>query len=250
MRRNFEKTQKGNPHKLTIGQHIWPRRSIERFTGPTGRVNLFDKVRNKVRMAAPGDDVFCTKRAWDQKAEVSTKSIEDDFQNLAEEIIAGRVTDLDTQRKVIVDLFYALWRARAELRSVGADPISSKNVTGHNWTQDEEERFEKHGVSFLRVGGFMPDRFDRGRQIWWEIDRIQIEISDGQWGITHAQAGQFLVPDYPGLHPVIPLTPVLCLWWGQTGTRNIPWHLVAEINQHFRSISREYFFAKDLTQTI
>jgi hypothetical protein len=51
------------------------------------------------------------------------KSIEDDFQGLADEIITGKVTAPDPKQKVIVDAFYALCRAGAEHRTAGADPV-------------------------------------------------------------------------------------------------------------------------------
>lgn len=248
MRRKFEKPRKGNPHRLRIKQHVWPKKSIERFADATGKVNLFDRTRNKVRMAAPDDDIFCVKRAWDQRAEVVTKGIEDDFQDLADEIIAGKVTTLDPKQKVIANAFYALWWARAEHRTAGADPISFKNVTGHGWTKDQEEDFEKHGVSFIREGGAMPDRFLRGFRIQLEIDRLLPDLSSAKWGIMRAQAGHLIVPGHAGQHPIIPLTPTLCLCWGQTGIISMPLQQVAMINRHFNIVSHEYFFARDLTQ--
>ena len=108
---------------------------------------------------------------------------------LADEIIAGKVTTLDPKQKVIANAFYALWWARAEHRTAGADPISFKNVTGHGWTKDQEEDFEKHGVSFIREGGAMPDRFLRGFRIQSEIDRLLPDLSSAKWGIMRAQAG-------------------------------------------------------------
>jgi len=73
---------------------------IERFTDSTGRVNLFDRSRNKVRMAAPSDDIFCAQRVWDQRAEAGfIKSIEDDFQALADEIAADKLTTFIREKK-------------------------------------------------------------------------------------------------------------------------------------------------------
>jgi hypothetical protein len=246
MRQKFEKPQKGS--RLTIKQHVWPVASIARFADATGRVNLFDRVRNKVRPATPKDDIFCAKRVWDQKAEVSfMKHIEDDFQGLADEIITGKVTAPDPKQKVIVDAFYALWRARAEHRTAG-DPISFKNVTGHRWTKDQEEDFERHGVSFIREGGVMPDRFLRGRRIQSEIDALLPELSSAQWGIMRAQAGHLIVPDHPGPTPIIPITPTLCLCWGQIGPANITWQQLAVINRHLNLAGRLYLVAQDLAQ--
>jgi hypothetical protein len=36
----YEKTQKGNPHQLTIHQHTFPTKSIARFTDKSGYVKV------------------------------------------------------------------------------------------------------------------------------------------------------------------------------------------------------------------
>ena len=36
----YEKTEKGNPHNLTINQHCFPSRSIERFSNNDGCVEV------------------------------------------------------------------------------------------------------------------------------------------------------------------------------------------------------------------
>ena len=38
-----KKPQKGNPHELTVKQHCFPRRSIERFANKDGIVNVWLK---------------------------------------------------------------------------------------------------------------------------------------------------------------------------------------------------------------
>lgn len=249
MRQKFEKPQKSNPHKLRIKQHVLPLRSIARFADASGNVSLFDRARNKERSAKPDDDIFCAKRAWDQRAEAGyMKSIEDAFQELADEVIAGKVTALDPEQKVKVDAFYALWKARAEHRNADTNPIRFKNVTGYRWTKDLEEQFEKRGVSFIREGGTMPARILHGLRIQREIDAGLDTLAGAQWGIMRAQAGHLIVPDHPGQHPVIPLTPTLCLCWGQIGTTSLTWQHVAMINRYFNLVSHQYLFAHDLMQ--
>ena len=200
-------------------------------------------------MATPDDDIFCAKRIWDQRAEIGfMKSIEDNFQTLADQIIADKLIIIDSAQKVVVDAFYALWRARAEYRMTAADPISFKNVTGHSWTKDQEEHFEKHGFWFIREDGTMPDRFLRGLRIQWQIDACLTNLSGAQWGIMRAKTGHLIVPDHPGASPIIPLTPTLCLCWGQTGITNATWRQVAVINRYFNLTGRQYLFAHDLAQ--
>jgi hypothetical protein len=247
MRRTFEKPQKGSG--LTVEQHVLSAKSIARFANARGKVTLFDRFRNKTRAASPNDSIFCARRVWDQRAEVGfMKSIEDDFQSLADQIIAGKVIALDPTQKVIADAFYALWRSRAEHRTAASDPIRLKNVTGYQWTKDQEEEFERHGCLFIREGGKMPDRFLCGFRIQWEIDALLPDLSKADWGIVRALAGHLVVPDHPGATPIIPLTPTLCLCWGQTGTASVTWQQVAVINRYLNLAAHQYLFAHDLAQ--
>lgn len=108
------------------------------------------------------------------------------------------------------------------------------------------EKFEKGHVAFLREGGTMPSRIVYGMKIQFGIDAYVSELSSVEWELIHAQEGHLVVPDYPA-YTIIPLTPTLCLCsGGQTGT--ITRQTLAEINSCFKLVSREYFFAQDLTQ--
>jgi hypothetical protein len=247
IRHRFERPQKGNPHQLPVNQHVWPLKSIARFAGGTAGVWLFDKVRNKVRQAKPADDLFCAKRVWDGRAEFGyMKSIEDEFQELADESIAGTVTALAAEQKEKIDAFFALWRMRADHKGADAGPIKFKSVTGANWTKDQEEQFEKASVSFFRQDGTMPARVVHGLRIQRAIDDYISGLSNIQWGIIHALEGHLIVPDYPA-YTIIPLTPTLCLCsGGQTGAMTR--QNLVEMNSCFKSASRESFFAQDLTQ--
>jgi hypothetical protein len=75
-----EKPQKKNRRFLTVNQHVFPLASIARFANTEGRVSLHDLARSKVRFPKPDHDIFCAKRAWDQRAERGyMKEIEDEF---------------------------------------------------------------------------------------------------------------------------------------------------------------------------
>jgi hypothetical protein len=249
-RRKFEKPQRGNPHQLPFNQQIWPLKSIGRFvdgTG-TGTVCLFDKVRNRMRQAKSDDDAFCAKRVWDRRAEFGyMKGIEDAFQELAAEIVAGTVTTIAAAQKGKVDAFFALWEMRADYKTSDGGEVNFKGVTGANWSIDQEEKFEKGHAAFLRKGGNMPARMVIGLRIQIEIDAyVHDALSGIQWGIIGSEEGHFIVPDYPA-NPIIPLTPTLCLCsGGQSGT--IKRQDVAGVNSCLKLDSREYFFARDFAQ--
>ena len=113
LRPQFERPQKNSG--ITIKQHIWPQRSIARFADSDGVVRLYDKIRRKPRPATPIDDIFCAKRVWDLRAERGyMKSIEDQFQAIVDEIIAGAITEIDDARITnYINYFFALWYFRA-----------------------------------------------------------------------------------------------------------------------------------------
>ena len=114
--REAEKTQKGNPHNLTCRQHILPRKSIERFADKDGLVSvLFLKgsKSGKSERLPSKNDLFCAKRAWDQRSEVITKKVyEDPFQELAERIVSGETQSLGPKDNITATAFWGLWRAR------------------------------------------------------------------------------------------------------------------------------------------
>ena len=55
----YEKTQKGNPHALTVRQHTVPVRSIERFSSTDGRVHVRYLRNGKELRLRPEDQFFC-----------------------------------------------------------------------------------------------------------------------------------------------------------------------------------------------
>jgi hypothetical protein len=100
---------------------------------------------------------------------------------------------------------------------------------------------------FGRNDGQFPARFITGIRITTKTNHLANKsMADAQWGIIHAQEGQFVVPDVPYNH-VIPLTPTLCFMSPATnGT--ITKHSVAEINRSIMDKSHEYYFANDLSE--
>jgi hypothetical protein len=244
VRRKFEKPQKRNPHRLSIRQHIWPLASIARFTDKNGVVRLFDIPRSKVRAATPGDDIFCTKRAWDQRAETGfMKSIEDAFQDLASEILAGNVRTVGPSDKRANE-FFSLWHVRARFRSAPDDEIALAGAGGDDLTKDQEEVLESKWVSFVRKGAKMPARMLYGLRIQMEVDIFCSKLAGLQWGVICAQEGHFVVPDLP--HDVlIPIAPEVSLWAGSE-CESITRDTLAAINRRARCGSAQYFFAQDL----
>jgi hypothetical protein len=250
-RRRYEKPQKGNPHSLPVRQHVFPSASIARFTNDQGVVDLCRLATSQVRKAAPDDDIFCAKRAWDARAEFGyMKQIEDAFQLLASKVVDGTLTAISVAEKGAVDCFYGLWKMRAVYRDKETADIAFKQVTGTNFTKDQEELFEKGGVVFLKPGGVMSAHRWHGFELQMGIDHAVMGLSNLRWGVVRAHEGQFLVPDMPTV-AFIPIAPTLAL----CGTEGdvienaiIPKDGVINVNRLLKRHCKEYLFANDLGQ--
>jgi hypothetical protein len=248
-RRAYEKTQKGNPYRLPIRGHVFPSASISRFTDSNGLVEVYRLSSKSVFKASAANPVFCAMRAWDKRAETGhMKEIEDDFQELARQVIDGKVVSIAESGKAKLDRFFALWSIRATFRHMELADVKFNGITGDALTKDQEERLENVGVLFMRQGGTMPAHRFHGVQMQMGIMRKVSELANIRWGIVRALEGQFIVPDFPNT-TMIPVAPTLCFCGtpgdlvesGAVLKRN-----VIEINRHLIDNCRQYYFANDL----
>ena len=154
-----ERTSKGNPRQLTIRQHVFPSASIDRFTDTNGQVDLDHFVYGK-RLTVPKDNVFCAKRAWNQKSETGHKrSIEDPFQRIATEITESKLTSLSHEQGWHISNFMALWLLRAEHRDKHNNIGHTKLNGEQPLSLESEETLERNGYAFARLDGRLPSRF-------------------------------------------------------------------------------------------
>src|ERR1700721_1953059 len=191
----FEKPQKGNPFRLVINQHPFPGKSIAKFGGSSGRVQLQMTADKLIRQAKPTDSIFCARRAWDHVSEVKfAKKIEDDFQHLADLIIHGQLLSFNEEQKHVVSSFYALWIARAQIREQPEkDAIMPGVWPGRARSKHQEEELEKAGLVFAR-GNVIPARMINGVAIHIHVARHLRQINPtAQWGIVWASSGEFIV---------------------------------------------------------
>lgn len=247
-RARAERTRPRNPNSLTVNQHVFPSKSIERFTDQTGRVSVHELHRGEVIRAKPNNSIFCARRAWDERAETGyMKRIEDDFQTIVGPIVDGTVRTLAAEFKAAVDKMYALWYMRSRNRDLESQEIQLNGISGEDITKEQEENLEKNGYVFARKSGRMPARQLNGLQLQIRINNYAraLAASVTRWGIISAQSGEFIVPDVPS-HYIIPLTPRI------TFVNSVPDGMitksnVAEINRAVRATSRDYFFARDFS---
>lgn len=245
---SFEKPQKGNPHCLTISQHIFPAKSIARFASSDGKVQLQMLRPSLVRQAKPSDSIFCAQRVWDHGSEVGfIKALEDRFQRLATLIIDGHVMSFDQEQTYVISSFFVLWRVRAELRERPTQNTVLQGVLpGRNRSKDEEERLEKAGLAFQR-GITIPAHLVNGLHVRILVSRYLRQMNPtATWGIVRASGGEFVVPDWPA-YAFLPINPTLALA-NPAFNQILQRDTIGLVNAQMRSASQRYFIARDFAE--
>jgi hypothetical protein len=239
----YPKPQKGNRCELTIRQHTFPSRSLSRFTNSLGVLTVRRNGFTKVFKLKPDHPMFCARRTWDQRAERGyMKAIEDEFQTLAEQILAG-LPRLNGAHHRVITRFYALWRLRTERKYAPLADLPAKGVTPDSLTQDQQEALESTGYLFVGPDGMLPGRMLTGLTIQRGIHFVEHQLAGESWGIARAHQGEFLLPDQFGTVGVVPLSPTACLVAG-TGDHTMLYSGVQHINRLAISASREYVLAR------
>lgn len=249
MRRpSYEEPQRGNPHQLTINQHILPRLVIQRFCGPDGLVYVKRVGREGFINVQPENPLFCAKRVWDQRAETTlSEEIEASFQIVSNSILENSLSTLDPEMHLMVTEMYLLWRyralyARKPLGDVRANIVRMER----NLSIDSQERLEKNGVLFLRPDGTLPGRISTGVALQMDIDRdLQAGADKMHWGIVKAPPDfQFVVPNAFINQPIMPISPSTCLVSGwPDSVLSMP--EVGLFNREAVLSADEYWFAKN-----
>jgi len=243
----YEPVQKGNPHSLVINQHIFPKRSIERFCERVGSVDLLILTSKKRLQLKPENPIFCVHRSWDERAEKGYgKRIEDKFQSVLEEVLQGTSLNADYVSQVLTD-FYCLWQIRhywsklsIEDKDIGVKPEFSLEV-------DEQESLEKAHISYLKGNGNIPSRLWRGLRMQQNLDDAIEKMSGIKWGMLTASEGEFLVPDNFSEITIVPVNPNLCFAAGYD-SQTIGLSKVSYINSLAVSSADRYIFARDFTK--
>jgi hypothetical protein len=258
MKRN--KIQKGNPHKLTIYQHTFPRACIARFGNKDGFVDTY-LIKDKKKIPLdPKNPLFCAEKAWDQKSEKGyIEDIEKPYNNFAQSILSGEITLLNIDNHKIISDMFALWCVRSyyKLNSTKDKKLNGIIGVARHITQDSQESLEKHGVITITPDGYIRGPQIVGPRIVIEVSILQEKLSDPLWGIVRAREGEFIVPDNPGYIEgpsspqsfILPLSPSICFIYGWPN-QEILFIEVNQINMIARSNSRDYYFGRDLSRYI
>lgn len=244
----FEQTQKGNPHQFTINQHVFPKASIERFSGNDGCVEVYSIPHRKVMRLKPNNRIFCAQRAWDQKTEAAvSRRIEDKFQALADAIERGTVTTIGVWEKRIVEQFFSLWRTRQKFRIEGLDDVRLHGIEGESLTKAQEEAIEGNHAMYVSDGVVKGRLLASIHVFGFETTFIEANKSM-QWGIARSASVDFLVPDSFEDMMIVPISPRLAI------VADVPDCVlssdeVATINQSAIARAKNYYFARQLSAT-
>ena len=249
MTTNYERTQRNNPHQLTVKQHCFPKKSIERFTNKDGVVHVRLIEQDKTVLLKPDDYNFCARRTWDERAETGyMREIEDRYQELADKIAASKIVRrLKSNEKNVVTEMYILWNCRWHWNKTPVEDQKIKGALGvtHEYSKDEQERLEKEGIATIKSDLTISGRNLTGIAIQQNIFDYRKHKRSCSWGILKSLGAEFVVPDNAAHRIVLPVTPNICLINGE-GYRLASEHEVAEMNDLAKRDSEKYYFARSL----
>jgi hypothetical protein len=241
----FELPQVGNPHKLTVCQHVLPRKSIARFVGAGGKVEVRKQDSKKTFRRHPKNDLFCAGRAWDQRSESHTQAQERAFQGVATRVLNGtRVLSAEEHQEI--SRFHSLWRLRHEAKFRPPEDVKMKGVLPDEpeLTKDQQEILESKHVAFTRGNAQMPARILEGLRIQLGLDRIG---EPGlRWGVVESPDLELVVPDTFGALGIVPLSPNCCFVSSHPNGKMTRAN-AAEVNLRALDAAVEYVFARDFS---
>jgi hypothetical protein len=246
--RRSEPVQKGNPHKLTVKQHVFPYRSIERFA-QDGRVEVHEKGPDRTLRRDPSDIIFCARRVWDHQSEHGFMlEIENAYQRIADKIIEGHRKLTEADHSSISD-FFMLWNLRQRARS---NPPTFPKFPG--WKpqrivaeKDKQERLERLGIIYGDQDGEILQHHLVGTNLQIEVLAERERMQGTTWGIFKIKPGQgeFLVSDRLSRHSVVPLSPEICLA-ADHESRFVGFSFVGWYNGLAVENAEHYYFARDI----
>jgi hypothetical protein len=243
-----EPTLPGNPHQLTIQQHVFPRSAIARFSDSEGFVQVRRLASSNICKAKAKNHIFCAQRVWDQVTERDrSHRIEIGYEKLADKIAAGSISSLNSEMNYTVSEFYALWEQRCIARS---NPLGDTEIKGvlpaALLPKEKEENLESNGYIFHR-GSTIPGRMMNGIAIMARMSQTLRGMKDAHWGIVRSASMHFLVPDSIIGVAIVPLTPTICLCLN-TPDVTITLEEVALVNRSLFENAEAYFFAQDINR--
>ncbi len=209
-RGNREPVQPGNPHQLTLEQHVHSAACIRRFADASGRVLVLRRGAQKPFPTKPTASVFCARRSWGEKLERGLfRRVEDRFQRALDTVSATGQVDHEGVTEYLI-----VWSLRDRMSYRTGNPVELRTATASGLSKDEEERLEKNGIGFIRSDGSIPDRLANFIPAMQHFDMLSANLRHVRWRVGEtAGARRFVCPDAfsSGGVRVLPVTPSLVL---------------------------------------
>jgi hypothetical protein len=249
---NQNLTQTGNPHGLTVNQHIFPQFCIKRFSDSSGKVSFYDKQYNRTSKQYPKNHRFCGQRVWNENQETGfMKSIEDDYLSVINRVYHQVTYQLQPEDHYVITSMFFLWKFR-QYRTT--NPIPNTRLKGiltnglsASFTLDQREQAEKVGVTIIDDNGWVNSRDMTGDNIQLQVMHYRNHYKNMRWGVLHSQNAEFLVPDTYDDVLVLPVSPFICFVLNFESALVTDQH-VYQINKIAVSKSQKYYFARDFSK--
>lgn len=187
---HFEKTQRRNPHKLTVRQHVHSVACIERFTNKDGMVAVLRVGTSNVFRARPDNDIFVARRAWSHGLEHGLFfKVETRFQEAVAEVLDSCG---EPDHEAVTD-YLIIWSLRAHLDEMSRDPLPLVGVSASGLSLDQEEMLESKGAGFVRDGGMLPAHISRWMMVMPFYDASREQLKRIRWRLGRAPDGRHLM---------------------------------------------------------
>jgi hypothetical protein len=244
----FERPQSGNPHSLTVKQHVIPVVSIERFAGADGCVDVWLKKQGKGVRVTARDSLFYANRVWDQSAEQGLfRRIENAFQIFADGLLNESFSMVAPEQEATVSEFYALCYHRGLMKASPPPDVRQEALsTSESYNQNQAEILERNGYATTRPDGSLPGRHLAAIMSYFNIGHMRRFLSNYRWQVLRSTKAQFLVPDQFPDQAVMPIAPRVCLVAGAEGWVEIGENEVRRLNRLLVAASRNCYFAHEL----
>jgi len=238
----YEPTMKRNPRELTVDQHLHTAHAISKFYDHDGKVEVKMLRTGEVVKRHKRAKIFCTKRTWDQRAEIGYMlSIEKAFHDEIDNIKTFSERNHDALSR-----YHLLWRLRHYFHQYDCKDLGLKGITGSGLTKAQEEIVESKGGGFFRDKGVVASRLASGLEIQNSLDRYWHNYEGIKWGLVQTEEGEFVVADACHQLPFMPVSPNTAFLAGAED-HTVSRVAVCHLNSKSIAASHEYYFARELS---
>jgi hypothetical protein len=175
------------------------------------------------------------------------KIYEDPFQELAERILTGESSSLNSKDTETATCFWGLWASRFLAQKEPPEDIPVVGVTGIE-SQDLREQLERGHALFINPDGTISGRNKAGLDIQKGIDQILLDYANWSWGIVEAKESEFIVPDCPCVM-YLPISPKIAMLANDQQFHGKAYFSVEDVkglNKALFSVTKRYLFAHSI----